>query len=104
MTLGQVTITGCKFFGTLTNGTTTLARPADGEHAGGIVGLSDKDCSIINCKFGGKIVNELDSTMDVGITSGNYMDYVVGISSTTKATCPTKEIVNCGYWDGSSQE
>ena len=104
MTLGEVTITGCKYFGTLTNGTTTLARPADGEHAGGIVGVSDKDCTISNCKFGGKIVNELDSTMNVSITSDNYMNYVVGISSTTKATCPTKEIVNCGYWDGSSQE
>ena len=104
MTIGDVTITGCKYFGTLTNGTTTLARPAEGEHAGGIVGVSDKDCSIIDCKLGGKIVNELDSSMNTTITADNYGDYVVGISSTTKATCPTKEIVNCSYWNGSSQE
>ena len=104
MTIGDVTITGCKYNGTLTNGTTTLARPAEGEYAGGIVGVSDKDCSIIDCKLGGKIVNEIDSTMNATITKDNYADYVVGISSTTKASCPTKEIVNCGYWDGSSEE
>ena len=104
MTIGDVTIDGCKYNGTLTIGTTTLTRPAEGEFTGGIVGVSNKNCSILNCKFGGKMVNELDSTMDATITAANYASYVVGISSQTKAACPTKEVVGCGYWDGVSVE
>ena len=104
MTISDVTIDGCKYNGTLTIGTTTLARPAEGEFTGGIVGVSDKNCSILNCKLGGKMVNELDSTMDATITAANYASHVVGISSQTKATCPTKEVVGCGYWDGVSVE
>lgn len=100
---GEVTITGCKYFGTLSIGTTTLARPGEGEFTGGIAGVTTAECSILNCKFGGKVANELDETMNATITADNFADYVVGTSSQTKATCPTREISGCGYWDGSNE-
>ena len=100
VTVGDVTIDGCKFFGTLTNGTTTLTRPANGEYAGGIVGLSDANCSILNSKFGGKLVNELDSSVDVVLNATNFSGYVVGVGSINKAPSPTKEVTGCDYWDG----
>jgi hypothetical protein len=101
--IGEVEISGCKYFGNLTIGTTTLARPAEGEYTGGIAGFTTNECSIIDCKFGGKLANELDETMNATITAENFADYVVGISSQSKGTCATREVTGCGYWDGASE-
>lgn len=101
--VGEVSISGCKYFGNLTIGTTTLARPAEGEYTGGIAGFTTNECSIIDCKFGGKLANELDETMNATITADNFADYVVGISSQSKGTCATREVTGCGYWDGASE-
>lgn len=101
--IGEVEISGCKYFGNLTIGKTTLARPAEGEYTGGIAGFTTNECSIIDCKFGGKLANELDETMNATITAENFADYVVGISSQSKGTCATREVTGCGYWDGASE-
>ena len=100
---GEVEISSCRYFGTLSIGKTTLARPAEGEFTGGIAGVTTDACSIIDCKFGGKLANELDETMNATITAENYADYVVGISSQSKGACPTREVTGCGYWDGASE-
>ena len=99
LSVGEVTIDACKFFGTLTNGTTALNNADKVQYAGGVVGVADAGCNINNCQFGGQFVNELDSNAKILINATNFTDYAVGTTS------PINEMVitNIGYWDGSVQ-